>query len=112
MTRTAYGIAPYGPDSYRATVGPDNMFANEGYIVAYNDARGSFRIEGEFIHPRSIVERQIDEVSDTYDTIKIVGEKHSQQQRARGTVGLGDGGAVGQWGSGAVKQWDSETVER
>ncbi|MEO7999927.1 MAG: CocE/NonD family hydrolase, partial [Gemmatimonadaceae bacterium] len=35
LTRTAYGIAPYGADNYRAIVGPNNMFAKEGYIVAY-----------------------------------------------------------------------------
>ena len=56
MTRTAYGTAPYGPDSYRATVGPTNMFA---YIVAYQDARGKFRSEGEFMHPGPIVERVV-----------------------------------------------------
>src|SRR6266542_3208923 len=35
MTRTAYGIGPYGPDSYRAILGPNNEFAKEGYIFVY-----------------------------------------------------------------------------
>src|SRR5438067_1909727 len=28
MTRTAYGIGPYGADAYRTVVGPNNEFAN------------------------------------------------------------------------------------
>src|SRR4026209_1726301 len=32
MTRTAYGIAPYGVDDYRAVLGPHAGFAKEGYI--------------------------------------------------------------------------------
>ena len=50
MTRTAYGIAPYGPDDYRAVLGPNNEFAREGYIFVYQDARGKFKSEGEFVH--------------------------------------------------------------
>src|SRR6266704_881814 len=55
MTRTAYGIPPYGPDNYRTTIGPNNEFAKEGYIVVYQDSRGKFKSEGEFIHHRPIV---------------------------------------------------------
>ena len=50
MTRTAYGIGPYGADSYRTVVGPNNEFAKEGYIFVYQDTRGKFKSEGEFIH--------------------------------------------------------------
>src|ERR1041385_5688576 len=69
ITRTAYGIQPYGPDNYRTTIGPNNEFAKEGYIVVYQDTRGKFKSEGEFIHHRPIVKGQISEVTDTYDTI-------------------------------------------
>ena len=31
MTRTAYGIAPYGADDYREVLGPAGEFAKEGY---------------------------------------------------------------------------------
>jgi predicted acyl esterase len=40
MTRTAYGIGPYGPDGFRAVLGPNNEFAKEGYIFVYQDTRG------------------------------------------------------------------------
>ena len=46
ITRTAYGIPPYGPDNYRDVIGPNNNFAREGYIVVYQDARGKFKSEG------------------------------------------------------------------
>jgi len=87
ITRTAYGIAPYGADSYRATVGPNNMFAKEGYIVAYQDSRGKFKSEGEFIHHRPIVKGQINEVTDTYDTIDWLLKNIPNNN-----------GRVGQWG--------------
>src|SRR5262245_44768841 len=69
ITRTAYGIAPYGQENYRPTIGPNNEFAREGYIIVYQDTRGKFRSEGEFIHHRPIIKGQINEVTDTYDTI-------------------------------------------
>src|ERR1051326_3683070 len=46
ITRTAYGIPPYGPDDYRTVIGPNNEFAKEGYIVVYQDSRGKFKSEG------------------------------------------------------------------
>jgi len=57
ITRTAYSIAPYGLDNYRNVVGPNNEFAKEGYIVAYQDTRGKFKSEGDFIHHRPIIKR-------------------------------------------------------
>jgi predicted acyl esterase len=55
MTRTAYGIGPYGPDSYRTVLGPYNEFAKEGYVFVYQDTRGKFKSEGEFVHHVPIV---------------------------------------------------------
>jgi predicted acyl esterase len=42
ITRTAYGIQPYGLDNYRNAIGPNNEFAREGYIVVYQDCRGKY----------------------------------------------------------------------
>ena len=50
MTRTAYSIAPYGAENYPDVLGPNNDFAREGYIFVYQDARGKFKSEGEFVH--------------------------------------------------------------
>jgi len=71
MTRTAYGIAPYGLENYRAVLGPNNEFANEGYIFVYQDTRGKFKSEGEFVHHVPIVKGsgKPNESTDTWDTI-------------------------------------------
>jgi putative CocE/NonD family hydrolase len=87
ITRTAYGIAPYGPAEYRTTIGPNNDFAREGYIVVYQDARGKFKSEGEFIHHRPIVPGQVNESTDTYDTIDWLLKNIPNNN-----------GRVGQWG--------------
>ena len=87
ITRTAYSIAPYGPDNYRAVVGPNNEFAKEGYIVAYQDTRGKFKSEGDFIHHRPIIKGQVNEVTDTYDTIDWLVKNVPDNN-----------GRVGQWG--------------
>ena len=55
LTRTAYGIPPYGSDNYRSVIGPSAEFANAGYIVVYQDVRGKFKSEGEFIHHSPII---------------------------------------------------------
>src|SRR6187549_131223 len=71
MTRTAYGIAPYGTDDYRAVLGPASEFAREGYIFVYQDARGKFKSEGEFVHHVPYVKgsSRPNESTDTWDTI-------------------------------------------
>ncbi len=87
ITRTAYGIQPYGLDNYRNAVGPNNEFAREGYIVVYQDCRGKFRSEGEFIHHRPYVKGQVNESTDTYDTIEWLLKNIPNHN-----------GRVGQWG--------------
>jgi putative CocE/NonD family hydrolase len=89
MTRTAYGIAPYGPDEYRASLGPNNEFAKEGYIFVYQDPRGKFKSEGEFIHHVPYVKgsSRPNESTDTWDTIDWL-VKHVPNNNGR----------VGQWG--------------
>jgi putative CocE/NonD family hydrolase len=71
MTRTAYGIAPYGPETYRTVIGPNNEFAKEGYIFVYQDTRGKFKSEGEFVHHVPFVQgsSRPNESTDTWDTI-------------------------------------------
>ena len=91
LTRTAYGIPPYGPDDYRRVIGPNNEFATEGYIIVYQDVRGKFRSEGEFNHhvpfKANKGPRDVDESSDTYDTIDWLVENIPNNN-----------GRVGQWG--------------
>ncbi|MCJ7565829.1 MAG: CocE/NonD family hydrolase, partial [Candidatus Aminicenantes bacterium] len=49
LHRTPYSSPPYGLDAYRTTLGPSRDFAKEGYIFVYQDVRGKFKSEGDFV---------------------------------------------------------------
>src|SRR5271166_6620197 len=50
LTRTPYGVEPYGVDRYKNDLGPSDLFGKEGYIFAYQDVRGRWMSEGEFVN--------------------------------------------------------------
>jgi putative CocE/NonD family hydrolase len=73
LQRTPYSVGPYGSNNYRGTLGPDS-FAREGFIYVYQDVRGRFLSEGEFIdeapHKAHLDKpADVDPSTDTYDTI-------------------------------------------
>lgn len=75
MVRTPYSVGPYGEDGYREMLGPGWHFTREKFIFVYQDVRGCFMSEGEFnnMTPHRAVKKgpkDIDESSDTYDTIE------------------------------------------
>ena len=75
LTRTPYSVRPYGVDQYRTDLGPSALFAEEGYIFAYQDVRGRWMSEGEFVNMRPQLATRsgsadIDESTDTFDTIE------------------------------------------
>jgi uncharacterized protein len=71
--RTPYSVGPYGPDNYKTSLGPDELFAREGYIFVYGDVRGRYMSEGDYEDVRPYIPNkkgnQIDETTDTYDTV-------------------------------------------
>jgi putative CocE/NonD family hydrolase len=72
--RTPYSVAPYGIDNYRAALGPSEKFARDKFIFVYQDVRGRNMSEGTFrdMTPQIAVKKgpqDVDESSDTYDTI-------------------------------------------
>ncbi len=73
MQRTPYNVRPYGPDQYRENLGPSEFFAREKFIFVYADVRGRFMSEGEYslLRPHNPAKKgkDIDESTDTYDTI-------------------------------------------
>ena len=74
INRTPYSIAPYGIDNCRPVLGPSEIFDKEGFIFVYQDVRGRFLSEGEFIdipyHKTAFSgPTDTDESTDTYDTI-------------------------------------------
>jgi putative CocE/NonD family hydrolase len=75
MQRTGYNVAPYGIDQYRATLGPSELFAHEKFIFVYQDIRGRYMSEGDYvvIRPHKPVKsgpKDTDESTDTWDTIE------------------------------------------
>jgi putative CocE/NonD family hydrolase len=75
MKRTPYSCSPYGAEKYPASLGPSNLFPAAGYIFVNQDVRGRFLSEGTFEqvtphNPNKQTNKDIDESSDTYDTIE------------------------------------------
>jgi hypothetical protein len=76
MTRTPYSVAPYGTEAYPRQVGNQReKYFRQGFIVVNQDVRGCFMSEGTFVNVRPYVPQKrsptdIDETSDTYDTIE------------------------------------------
>ncbi|WP_158799749.1 CocE/NonD family hydrolase [Pedobacter sp. L105] len=72
--RTPYSAGPYGENEYKLSLGPSMLFAREGYIFVYQDVRGRYLSEGKFVATRPYIPHKknktdIDESSDSYDTI-------------------------------------------
>jgi putative CocE/NonD family hydrolase len=75
LVRTPYSVAPYGSGQVRNSLGPSERFAREGYIFVYQDVRGRYQSEGRWVEmtphrPQKQSPKDIDESSDTYDTIE------------------------------------------
>jgi putative CocE/NonD family hydrolase len=75
LNRTPYSVAPYGLDRVRESLGPSELFGKSGYIFVYQDVRGRVMSEGEFVNMRphrtkKSNPQEIDESTDTYDTIE------------------------------------------
>ena len=74
LDRTPYNVGPYGVDNYKASLGPSEKFAREGFIFVYQDVRGRWMSEGDFRDMTPHLDakhgpKDVDESSDTYDTI-------------------------------------------
>jgi putative CocE/NonD family hydrolase len=74
IERTPYSVGPYGADNYPKRIGPSRSFVADGFIFVYQDVRGRFQSDGTFIEvtPHKDVKKgtkDVDESTDTYDTI-------------------------------------------
>ncbi|MFN8356537.1 MAG: CocE/NonD family hydrolase [Spirosomataceae bacterium] len=75
MERTCYNVAPYGPESYATSLGPSGLGTREKYIFVEQDVRGRWMSEGTWTNvtpqiPNKTKPTDIDESTDTYDTIE------------------------------------------
>ncbi len=92
LLRTPYSVLPYGEDNYRSNLGPSEIFAKDGFIFVYQDVRGRWMSEGEFVNVRPHKDKKsgptdTDESTDTWDTIDWL-VKHLPNNNGR----------VGMWG--------------
>jgi putative CocE/NonD family hydrolase len=74
MMRTCYSVAPYGEDKYPVRLGPSEIIMKEGYIFVNQDVRGRWKSEGTWTNMTPVIDNKksktdVDEGSDTYDTI-------------------------------------------
>ena len=74
MQRTPYSSRPYGEGQMRSRIGPNKYLMEDGYIIVYQDVRGRWMSEGVYDNMRAYIPNktgdQVDEASDTYDTIE------------------------------------------
>jgi len=92
MTRTPYSVRPYGADNYKSRLSPTEAYEKEGFIFVFQDVRGRYMSEGTFVNMRPHIpvkktNRDVDESTDTYDTIEWL-LKHVENNN----------GKAGMWG--------------
>ena len=92
LFRTPYSVDPYGAERYADELGPSPAFEEEKYIFVFQDVRGRCMSEGEFVNmrphlPKKKKKTDVDESTDTYDTIEWLLANVANHN-----------GRVGQWG--------------
>lgn len=92
MMRTPYDVRPYGADRYPDRLGPNAAFEKSGFIFVFQDVRGKYMSEGEYVNMRPVIAEKgpgdVDETTDTWDTIEWLLENVE-----------GHNGKVGMWGN-------------
>ncbi|MBL8271471.1 CocE/NonD family hydrolase [Steroidobacter sp.] len=91
MQRTPYSAGPYGAEEFKkpSSMAPGAGFLEAGYIFVFQDGRGTYKSEGEWVNLKPMRTRKsdTDESTDAYDTIDWL-VKHVPNNNGR----------VGQWG--------------
>jgi putative CocE/NonD family hydrolase len=92
MQRTCYSVAPYGKDTYPPRLGPSPALMRDKFIFVYQDVRGRYMSGGEWTNMTPHIAQKkgktdVDEASDTYDTIEWLLKNIPSNN-----------GRVGQWG--------------
>ena len=93
MQRTPYNSGPYGADQFKKSISPSETMMKEGYIVVYQDVRGRYMSDGLYDNMRGYVpnkktKKDVDEASDTYDTIDWLVKNVANNNGNVGTWGI------------------------
>lgn len=88
IVRTPYSCAPYGSGWKGDLTEYMQEFLRNNYIIVFQDVRGRYMSEGEYLNIRPYIRQkasnEIDEASDTYDTIEWI----LQNTDNNGSVGV------------------------
>lgn len=92
LFRTPYSVSPYGTSEFAKRIGPSDTITRDKWIFVHQDVRGRFMSGGEFVNMTPHVadkngDKDIDESTDTYDTIAWLIANVQEHN-----------GRVGQWG--------------
>jgi len=95
INRTPYSCSPYGEQNFSASLWVRHWryYARENYIMVIQDVRGRFMSEGEFVdirpfNPDKKTDKDVDEASDTYDTIDWLIKNISNNNGNVGVFGI------------------------
>ncbi len=93
LMRTPYSCKPYGPNEYKEKIGPNVHLMKEGNIIVYQDVRGRWMSEGTYDNMRAYVpnkksNKDIDESTDTFDTIDWLVKNVENNNGNVGTWGI------------------------
>ncbi len=93
MERTPYSAGPYGKDNYPNEIGPNNSLMEEQYIFVVQDVRGRYMSEGNNLEVTPYIankksKKDVDESSDTYDTIDWLIKNVQHNNGRAGIVGI------------------------
>ena len=93
VERTPYSAGPYGEDKFPRRLGPNGSLMKEKYIFVYQDVRGRYMSEGvnlevtPNIAPKK-TNKDVDESSDTYDTVDWLLKNISNNNGRVGLYGI------------------------
>ncbi len=93
MIRTPYNVEGSGPKGYSRYLSSNVQLIEEGYIFAFQDVRGKYMSEGEYMdvrpyNPEKRSTKDIDESSDTYDAIDWLVKNVPQNNGRVGIFGI------------------------
>lgn len=93
LTRTPYSVSPYGATFRPYWRGYQMRYCREGYIMVNQDIRGKYMSEGKFevvrpFNPNKKTSKDIDEASDSYDTIDWLVKNIDNNNGNVGAIGI------------------------
>ncbi|MGY6522799.1 MAG: CocE/NonD family hydrolase [Mongoliitalea sp.] len=94
MSRTPYNSGPYGEGNLKRSLGPSEKLMKDGYIFVYQDVRGRWMSEGTYDNMRPTLperkknSKEIDESTDTFDTIEWLLKNLSNSNKRVGMWGI------------------------